>query len=90
TGKRIKRTYYLDDGKTIKNIDEYDKNTGKKVKETQYDEYEKILYIEEYEKETGKRIKETHYLDDGKTIEKIIECDKNTGNVIKVIKETHL
>ncbi|MBS2126490.1 DUF2963 domain-containing protein ['Fragaria x ananassa' phyllody phytoplasma] len=73
-----KNVIFQPDGKTIKYIDEYDKNTGFIIKTTKYqNDGETIEYIDECDKNTGFIIKSTRYQDDGKTISHIEDARQN-------------
>ncbi|ABC65791.1 conserved hypothetical protein (plasmid) [Aster yellows witches'-broom phytoplasma AYWB] len=57
--------YYGGNEKKIHDIEEYDQDTGKKIKETYYDFNGIVGYIAKYSKDTGDIIQKTFYNPDG-------------------------
>jgi hypothetical protein len=94
-GKKIKTTYYNDDGITIKliyyndngmtfhHIEEFNPSNGITIKLTYYkDDGITIDTIHEFNPSNGKKIKTTYYKDDGITIDTIHEFDPQNQNKI--------
>ncbi|WP_334347382.1 DUF2963 domain-containing protein [Candidatus Phytoplasma prunorum] len=78
--KIIKKTVYQTDGRQNNYIEEFDIDTGVRIKQIIFDNSNKIInFIIEYDKYTGKLIKVITYTKDGKSISDIEEFDKDTG-----------
>lgn len=72
---------------TIDFVEELDAKTGKKIKETCYQNDGKTLWsIIQYDLKTGNQIKSTDFCDDGVTVKVIHEYDASIPN--KIIKAT--
>ncbi|TKA87830.1 MAG: hypothetical protein PLY_5110 [Periwinkle leaf yellowing phytoplasma] len=83
--KNIEKIFYQNDGK-IRQINEYDLQTGTKIKEIKYGYDGKTIYeSNEYDPQTGNRTKWTEYNFDGK-IKHINEYDPQTSKHIKHTK----
>ena len=76
-GKIAKKTNYNDNG-SIAFTDEFDSNTGKKIRHTSY-ENGKIFLIEVFDPASGNQRKTTYYEPDG-SISLVKEFDRATGN----------
>ncbi len=81
---RLVRTFNSFDGKKISTIDEFNPETGGKIKSTEYQsDGKRIWYTDEFDPENGKRIKFTKYQSDGKRIWHTDEFNPETEGKIK-------
>lgn len=83
TGMRVKTTHfdYFDD-KKVRSIDEYDRETGTKLRTINY-----VLYksIDEYDVISGKKLRTTNFsIKDENKISSVQEYDITTGKIIKI------
>lgn len=83
TGMRVKTTHfdYFDD-KKVRSIDEYDRETGTKLRTINY-----VLYksIDEYDVISGKKLRTTNFsVKDENKISSVQEYDITTGKIIKI------
>lgn len=83
TGMRVKTTHfdYFDD-KKVRSIDEYDRETGVKLRTINY-----VLYksIDEYDVISGKKLRTTNFsVKDENKISSVQEYDITTGKIIKI------
>ncbi|WP_323847691.1 DUF2963 domain-containing protein [Phytoplasma sp.] len=86
TNQVIKSIYYntKDDNQTIKYISEFDSQTGKQIKRTEYrSDGKTVWYISEFDPQTSKENKKIIYIPDSKTINCIINYNPQTGKEIQ-------
>ncbi len=82
-GKLI-RSFSSKNGKTLYSIKDYNPSTGKRTKETYFQEDGKTLKsIDDCDPSTGKRTKITYFQEDGKNLELIKDYDPSTRHFIK-------
>ena len=83
TGLKVKTTHYdYFNDKKIRSIDEYDRNSGKKIRTVNY-----VLYksIDEYDLNTGKKLRTINFnIKDETKISSIQEYDQQTGNIVTI------
>lgn len=83
TGMRVKTTHYdYFDDKKVRSIDEYDRETGTKLRTINY-----VLYksIDEYDVVSGKKLRTINFsVKDENKISSIQEYDITTGKIIKI------
>ena len=83
TGMRVKTTHYdYFDDKKVRSIDEYDRETGAKLRTINY-----VLYksIDEYDVISGKKLRTINFsVKDENKISSIQEYDITTGKIIKI------
>lgn len=83
TGSKVKTTHYdYFNDKKIRSVDEFDRNTGKKIRTINY-----VLYksVDEYDLETGKKLRTINFnVKDDTKLSSIQEYDSETGKIVTI------